>query len=120
VFAAEDILEPTGQTSRALDDLCNHLIPSFPADAIELTIVHPLHPQRFEWTDVPSCIKQFAEMRFHGVGKNDVYGIYGVEPRRGAIAVVRPDGYVGIVTHLADTRRIDSYLRRCLVSSSGS
>jgi hypothetical protein len=41
---------------------------------------------------------------------DDVYGIYGVDPSKGALAVVRPDGYVGILADLGDVQRIDNYL----------
>ena len=56
-------------------------------------------------------------MRFHGVGIDDVYGIYGVNAREGTIAVVRPDGYVGLVTTLKDAKRVIGFLQGCLYST---
>lgn len=36
-------------------------------------------------------------MRFHGGSAlNDAYAVYGVDPARGALAVIRLDGYVGV------------------------
>lgn len=45
---------------------------------------------------------------------DDVYGIYGVSPDEGALAIVRPDGYVGIVASLGDVQRVRSYLESLL------
>jgi phenol 2-monooxygenase (NADPH) len=56
-------------------------------------------------------------MRFHGVGTDDVYSIYGVDSKEGAIAAVRPDGYIGLVTTLKDVKRITGYLQGCLYST---
>jgi hypothetical protein len=55
-------------------------------------------------------------MRFYnGYEVSDVYAIYGLNPAKGAVAVVRPDGYVGVVGMLTDLDRIFSYLRDCIV-----
>ena len=56
-------------------------------------------------------------MRFHGVGVDDAYGIYGVDIKEGAIAIVRTDGYVGLVTTLIDANRVPGYLQGCLFST---
>ena len=54
-------------------------------------------------------------MRFYnGTELQDVYKTYGVHPERGAIAVVRPDGYIGTIAELKDTARVKTYLRGCL------
>ena len=42
----------------------------------------------------------------------DAYTRFGVAPDRGAMAVVRPDGYVGIMAELGDVARVESYLAR--------
>lgn len=52
-------------------------------------------------------------MRFHAP-LDDAYAAYGVQPSDGALAVIRPDGYVGIISALDDTDRIKEYLERCL------
>ena len=57
-------------------------------------------------------------MRFHGMGDDDIYSIYGVAEHEGAIVVVRPDGYVGTVASLSKERDVEAYLRRCLVAAS--
>jgi hypothetical protein len=54
-------------------------------------------------------------MRFHdGSALDDAYAIYGVDPARGALAVIRPDGYVGVVAHLDDVAQVEEYLKRCI------
>jgi phenol 2-monooxygenase (NADPH) len=56
-------------------------------------------------------------MRFHGVGVDDVYSIYVDNMKKGAIAVVRPDRYIGLVTTLNDANRVSGYLQACLFSA---
>jgi phenol 2-monooxygenase len=91
-------------------------MPAFPADTVELVVVHPIRTKRFEWTDIPSCVKQYAEMRLHGMADEEVYRIYGVAEEDGAVVIVRPDGYVGTVVALSDVERAKEYLAGCLVS----
>ena len=37
------------------------------------------------------------------------YEKYGIDPVRGAVVVVRPDGYVGLVVPLENTKEIADY-----------
>lgn len=67
------------------------------------------------WQDIPKEVKQYSEMSFYsGYEKDDVYGIYGVHPDEGALAIVRPDGYVGVVATLGDVMRVQRYLESLL------
>lgn len=118
VFASSDLLQPEGRSAFALNFVCNDILPKFPQDMIELVAIHPISVRRFEWTDLPSCLKQHAEMQFHGSGYHDVYGFYGIAQREGAIAVVRPDGYVGTIVHLHKPQDVLAHLRNCLVACS--
>lgn len=52
---------------------------------------------------------------YSGYELQDAYQIYGVDPAKGALVVVRPDGYVGVVAHLNDVGRVDAYLNRLIV-----
>lgn len=47
---------------------------------------------------------------YSGYEMDDVYGIYGVSPAEGAVVVVRPDGYIGVIAALGDVKRVESYL----------
>lgn len=60
-------------------------------------------------------------MRFYNATElEDAYKIYGVDPMRGAVTVVRPDGYIGVVAELKDTGSIHAYLKRCLREVTGA
>lgn len=63
------------------------------------------------WNDIPAEVKGFSEMSFYsGYELDDVYGAYGVSPDKGAVAIVRPDGYIGVVAALSDVGRTEHYL----------
>jgi hypothetical protein len=54
-------------------------------------------------------------MRFYdGSALGDAYSIYGVDPAHGALAVIRPDGYVGVVAQLDDVKQVEEYLQACI------
>jgi hypothetical protein len=60
-------------------------------------------------------VKEQAEMSFYnGYELEDVYRIYGVDPTKGAVVVVRPDGYVGTVAELRDSSRVERFLERII------
>jgi phenol 2-monooxygenase (NADPH) len=100
----------------AIEKICTNVLPKYPVDLVELVALHPLNSRSFEWTDLPACLKIHAEMRFHGTDIDDVYGTYGIEREQGVVAVVRPDGYIGMLSQLSETGRIVSYLNACLVT----
>lgn len=75
-------------------------------------VIHPRLPREFMWNDIIGEVKKYSEMSFYsGYELDDVYGVYGVDPNRGAIAIVRPDGYIGIISDLGDVKRVEQYLR---------
>jgi phenol 2-monooxygenase len=117
VFTSTDLLQPSGRSCTALNNLCGSVISKHPAGTVELVVVHPLQ-NRFEWTEVPGCVKELAEMKFHGPAKEDVYSIYGISNAEGAIAVVRPDGVVGMVCHLSAWKSVGDFLGCCLIVRS--
>lgn len=87
------------------------MIPRFPPSVLEQVAVHPRLKRDFMWADIPQEVKQYSEMSFYsGYEIDDVYGIYGVDPAEGALAVVRPDGYIGVIAALSDVKRVESYL----------
>jgi phenol 2-monooxygenase len=115
LFTASDLLEPHGNSSQALIGICNDIISTFPNDTVELVVILPFVEQVFEWTDIPTCAKEFAEMRFHGPVDQKLYDTYGVSQDAGLVVVVRPDGYIGLLSSLADFSQADTYLSACLV-----
>jgi phenol 2-monooxygenase len=117
-LASTDLLDRTGVSSRTLQS-CANLLQKFPLGVIELLIVHPL-TARFEWVDLPKCVKDIAEMRLFGLAATeDLYDVYGVPKEQGAMVVVRPDGYVGMIGHLSEVDDVEAYFRGCLVGLAG-
>ena len=54
-------------------------------------------------------------MRTYGIArKEDAYEVYGVSQGKGAVVVVRPDGYVGTISHLGSYETVDDYFKRNL------
>lgn len=112
------MIGPNSVSSRSVEVVCNDTIPIFPEDTVELVAVHPFQQRSFEWADLPACLFQTAEMKFHGPADDDIYKIYGISEDQGALIVVRPDGYIGCASALEDVTKIDEYLGRCLVARS--
>jgi phenol 2-monooxygenase len=114
VLTNTDLLDPAGQSQKALR-ACANIVESYPAGSTDLVVLHPMK-ERFEWTQIPSDVKKLAEMRTYGLAKKeDAYDIYGIAKAEGAIAVVRPDGYVGILCRLSASDVAETYLGDCLV-----
>ncbi|GAA92208.1 FAD binding domain protein [Aspergillus luchuensis IFO 4308] len=113
-LTSNDLLNVQSVSARSLQDV-SALLGTFPAGIVEQIVVHPQLPREFEWDSLPGCVKEHAEMRFYnGSELEDAYEIYGVDPHQGAMVVVRPDGYVGIVVALGEVDRVGEYLRRCI------
>lgn len=115
LFTTFDLCEKDGSSSQAVNQICQDLMPVFPPSTIELVVLHPFSERKFEWGDIQPSIKKYAEMKFHGPADEGLYATYGVNDRVGAAAVIRPDGYVGIVTSLQGISQMEEYLIRCLV-----
>lgn len=113
-LTSTDLLDRSSVSAQTLEAV-TLLEAQFPKSIIEQIVLHPQLHRSFEWNDVPTCVKRQAEMRFYdGSALDDAYGIYGVDPARGALVVVRPDGYVGVVSCLGDVQKVDRYLRQCI------
>jgi hypothetical protein len=113
-LTSSDLLDQNGTSSLTLTAL-GSIISQFPQSVLEQVVIHPRLPREFMWNDIPHEVKQYSEMAFYsGYEMDDVYGTYGVDPSRGALAVVRPDGYVGLIAELGDVKRIDDYLARII------
>jgi hypothetical protein len=109
-----DLFDPTGISATALTKTTN-LIQQFPPSLIEQIIVHPRLSGEITWENIPASVKEQAEMSFYsGYDLEDAYRIYGVDPARGAMVVVRPDGYVGVVAALGDFAAVERFLQRII------
>ncbi|RAL04807.1 FAD binding domain protein [Aspergillus ibericus CBS 121593] len=113
-LTSDDLLNAHGVSARALHNV-TALLARFPIGVIEQIVVHPQLSNDFEWDSIPACVKEQAEMRFYnGHDVEDAYTIYGVDPGQGAVVVVRPDGYVGMVAQLGNVDRVKEYFCRCI------
>ena len=111
-LASSDLLDPQGVSARALTALGTSIL-RFPKTLVEQVIIHPRLPKDFTWTDLPLEVKEHSEMSFYsGYEIDDVYGIYGINPTEGALAIVRPDGYIGVIAALSDVNRAQGYLEK--------
>lgn len=89
----------------------------FPQGAVETVIVFPGERGNLEWTDFPACVRAQGEWTVLGDHYGCVYGTFSVDVAKGAVAVVRPDGYVGVVAGLQEGGDgvVDGWLRGVLV-----
>lgn len=116
VIANDDLLNPNGASQSAMQS-CSDIVQKFPVGVIDLAVLHPLK-ERFEWTDLPACVKKMAEMRTYGLArKEDAYDIYGISKEEGVIVAIRPDGYVGMLAPLTAPGTVEEYFRGCLVET---
>ncbi|MCJ1472380.1 hypothetical protein MMC13_001027 [Lambiella insularis] len=131
LLASTDLLNPKGPSAKAIQAIAR-AIDRYPTGIVQLVVLHTLpNTHDISWRDLPPELRQYAEMRFHSAwpgeapaGKarvrnglyeaEDAYGIYGVDRERGAVCVVRPDGYVGVVAAMDDVTEIARYLERWL------
>lgn len=58
---------------------------------------------------------QVGNNKLHTLGAEDAYGIFGAKREQGAIAVIRPDGYVGMVAPLEGVQQVTQYLDSVIV-----
>ncbi|KAJ5180122.1 hypothetical protein N7492_003332 [Penicillium capsulatum] len=109
-LTSSDLLDHEGVSAQALVKL-GKVISRFPVSVLEQVTLHPRLSRDFMWCDIPHEVKRNSEMSFYsGYEIDDVYNTYGVDPARGALAVVRPDGYIGVVAALDDVDRLRHYL----------
>lgn len=119
IFTTRQLKTPESVCTRALETICRDLIPLYPRGMIELVALHPFVERSFEWDDVPACLKEFAEMRLHGPSATgSLYSTYGVSEDKGAVVVVRPDGYVATCRALDEVETLIPFFDECLVRVS--
>jgi phenol 2-monooxygenase len=134
VLTSPDLLDSEGTSAKALNEI-DSLLASYPPTLLQLSILHNLRDliRGIAWNALPAVIHKRAEMRFHSarpgevpggqlgaaklhtLGAEDAYGIYGASREQGLIAVVRPDGYVGMVAALDGVQRVFDYLDSIMV-----
>lgn len=129
ILTSTDLLDSDGRSAQALRD-AGLAVEDRLQGALEIVVLHRLKDIRgINWIDLPPEVKKHAEMRFHSAvpddvptdpsplkrkkyGAEDAYSIYGVDPEKGAMAVVRPDGYIGLIAALDEGSRVRAYLSK--------
>ncbi|KAI9373249.1 thioredoxin-like protein [Aspergillus egyptiacus] len=91
------------------------IVHQFPPSLLEQIVIYPRWPGEVTWKNIPGCVKEQAEMSFYnGYDLEDAYQIYGADPAQGALVVIRPDGYVGLVAQLSESSRVEGHLSRII------
>lgn len=87
----------------------------FAQGALETVVVFPGTRGALEWTDFPVCVREMSEWLVLGDHSGETYKTWGVDEAKGALVVVRPDGYVGVVAALEEASEgVVGYLRGVL------
>ncbi|TGZ79527.1 hypothetical protein EX30DRAFT_359517 [Ascodesmis nigricans] len=90
--------------------------------AIQTLTVHCAPRTEVELDDFPRALR--PEHDYWSLYVDDVphhephtkcYEQYGVDPKRGCVVVIRPDGYVGYVGDLEDTEEVEKYFSQVLI-----
>jgi len=89
---------------------------------IEVLTVHSETRDDIEMAEFPSAFfppydydKLYADCESYHQGHGRVYDNLGIDAERGALIVVRPDGYTALVCDLEDTAMLDAYFDGVLV-----
>jgi len=77
VLTSTDLLDPQGISMPSPKELCTTIMPQFASGLLELVILHLLSPHSFEWSDLPTIIKDVSEMLVHHANEM-AYTAYGV------------------------------------------
>lgn len=115
VICGDDFPGAEGRSLPAVTSLCGLVVKSFPAGMVEAIILQPEMNPTWEFNDLPACIKDEAEMRLHCASRK-VYATYGVDVKRGALVLVRPDGIVGMIANLEEIASLERFLQQVLVT----
>jgi phenol 2-monooxygenase len=91
---------------------------------IEIYTIHSNTREQLDMQDFPAPSLYppygydaiYADAPTYHSGHGLAYDKYGIDKNHGAIVVVRPDGYVGLVCNLEDTKQIDAYFNNALLA----
>lgn len=83
--------------------------------AVDVFLVHTLPHLDHDHRDFPAAfVSTWASRIYEDVGGKG-HAIFGVDPEAGALALVRPDGYVGLVTALEALEDVVAFLGDILI-----
>jgi len=113
------LLPTTPLPQEALLEYAARIPDLFPHGVLETAIIFPRREDRVEWTDFPDAVRERWEWLLLEDAYSEVYGTFGVDSARGAVAVVRPDGVVGMVAGVEDAGVVEGWLRGVLWAMDG-
>ncbi|RAH64696.1 uncharacterized protein BO66DRAFT_335711, partial [Aspergillus aculeatinus CBS 121060] len=114
-LASSDFLSSDGVSARALHWIGEALLPQFPKDVVEQFVIYPPNRCPRNWSDLPTSLKRHSEMRLYdGLAVQDAYELFEVDVHQGALIVLRPDGYIGMIASLERHGLLQDYFTSCL------
>lgn len=114
-ICGNDFPNATGTSLSAATSACE-LVKKFPDGMVETLILHPDLKPTWGFDDLPACIKDEAEMRLY-CASQEVYVVYGVDVKHGALVLVRPDGVVGMIVNIEEIASVEQFLQQVLVAA---
>ncbi|KAI0364365.1 hypothetical protein BV20DRAFT_956369 [Pilatotrama ljubarskyi] len=93
-----------------------------PAKVFDILSISSAKKEDVNYTDLPRLFRQhwskvlLDDVDMYARVGGGGYEAYGIDPQEGAIVVVRPDGYVGIVAPLGRLQDVDVYFSSFMVS----
>jgi phenol 2-monooxygenase len=115
VICGDDFPDPQGRSLPAVTSVCGTIVPKFPKGMVEAIILQPDMKPEWHFDDLPECIKDEAEMRLH-CASQDAYDAYGLDQKRGALLLIRPEGMAGMIARLEETELLDRFLQQALIT----
>jgi phenol 2-monooxygenase len=121
LFTSVDLLLDKSRSTKALNSLFRDVIPLLLPESLRGIIVTPemvrsienseteIPVRNIQWSAFPECVREEAEMATF-IGSQFTYSLYGIDKQRGAVVLVRPDGYVSILSELEDLFQPDMFL----------
>lgn len=114
-LASSDFLSSDGVSARALHWIGEALLPQFPNDVIEQFVIYPPNRCPRNWSDLPTSLKCHSEMRLYdGLAVQGAYELFEVDVHQGALIILRPDGYIGMIASLERHDLLQDYFTSCL------
>ena len=114
-ICGNDFPDTKGTSLSAATSACE-LVKKFPDGLVEALVIQPDMKPTWGFDDLPGCIKDEAEMRLYCAGQ-EVYAVYGVDVKRGALVLVRPDGMVGLIANIGEIASVERFLQQVLVAA---
>ncbi|KAF7294370.1 hypothetical protein HMN09_01166300 [Mycena chlorophos] len=91
------------------------VVAKYGAEALDITSILKSPRPKYNFLEVPASLRAhwskvfYDQKNLRGTEGGTAYETFGIDQEAGAIVVVRPDGYVGMVAPLLDTKALEAY-----------